>query len=508
MTVKYLVDWEKDGFGAAIDDITAFVIDSQFSNGMRAMLQQTGDGMTLNLQVVNTDNRFTPENTGSPLYPYHAMKQRPAKVQWVDGGGTITLWYGWVDVPTIDYEPLGAGTGSTIAALKGYGVKSLIQNIDAIIPIFNDVTVDVIIKHLLNISEVPALVSGSWRLGRVGASELGSTTLLVEDSDYSNLDTGVLIVGSYGDAMPSNVYAAINDLIAAEGVHSRFYFARDGKATFYNRNHWDGTTTNAGTITDTTNAAVGLAYSYGETIYNSIKVTSMPRQSDTSQTLWTLDTPLTCGGLQTINTTIKLRKSTGQFAAAAVLIPVPTFSAGTALVTVEPQGGNALLTISNASTTDAVLSACVISGVPTVIQNELTAEQADDSSIVNYGRQQRNIKSGALTTYEQAAQLAVRELQRAAVPTGEVRTIKLETAADGTANANQLNWIIGDRLRIDLDSIYHDSEHYIIGAEHAFEHVGNVHRTTFFLEPEPFNPAGWALGESGASELGLTTILN
>ncbi|HLA43143.1 MAG TPA: hypothetical protein VJZ27_06900, partial [Aggregatilineales bacterium] len=59
--------------------------------------------------------------------------------------------------------------------------------------------------------------------------------------------------------------------------------------------------------------------------------------------------------------------------------------------------------------------------------------------------------------------------------------------ADGIANADQLAWTIGTRLRVVADELYHDESYFVIGEQHQVSAGGGVHETTFILEPAIFD---------------------
>jgi hypothetical protein len=66
---KISVDWDDDGVEDTIDDITAYVKEWSTERGRDTQLSDTVVG-TAEIIVSNIDKRFTPKNSGSPLYGY------------------------------------------------------------------------------------------------------------------------------------------------------------------------------------------------------------------------------------------------------------------------------------------------------------------------------------------------------------------------------------------------------------------------------------------------------
>ena len=507
MTLKVWVDWNNNGnFTDGIDDISADVMEASWKLGMRNAYQMMADEMTLDLMLKNTDGKYLPENTGGTLSGL-LLPNRKVKVAF-DTGGTTAMWFGFLSWPEVEWSPSGTSTAKVTASLNGVGPKRQMEELEIPLGIYNEVTGDEIISDVIELSSLPATISDSWVIGVAGLSELGSTTILADETDYATIETGVTVFDTYGDTTPPSAWDVITDV--TEGERGKFFFDRDGKAVWWNRTHLISDTDNAGTVSSAgTYKPIALDYTYGTQLANMIRVESRPRNVGTGETLWELDTPVQVPVGGTVELEARLRKSTGQFAGSSNLTASPEFSAGTATVTVTPQGGKAKIQLVNESTTAAaVLSGLTLSGAPVVQQNNLSVTAMDEDSIAIYGKQSMNIDLGSVSDYATAKSIGDFELFRRKDARGEINWVKFRAAADGTANAHLLAWTIGTRLRVDIDELHHDSDYFVVGEEHRWQpgDSGGVHEVKYNLEPA--QPGGaWLIGVAGFSELGSTTAL-
>lgn len=507
MALKVWVDWNNDGdFTDGIDDISADVMLASWRLGMRNPYQMVADEMTLDLTVKNGDGKYLPENTGGTLSGL-LLPNRKVKVAF-DTGGTTQMYFGFIEWPEVVWSPAGSNTALITAQLTAVGPKRQMEELEIPLGIYEDVTGDAIISDVIAASSLPAAISGSWVIGVPGLSELGSTTTLGDETDYAAIDTGVTVFETYGDTTPPSAWDVITEV--TEGERGKFFFDREGKANWWNRTRLISETTNAGTVSSSgTYKPIGLDYTYGAQLANVIRVDSRPRNVGASETLWELDTTVNIPVGGTVELEARLRKSTGQFSGSSNLTATPTFSAGTATVTVTPQGGKAKIQLVNESTTAAaVLSGLTLEGAPVVQQNDISIQIQDADSIGTYGKQGLQIDLGSVSDYATAKAIADFELFRRKDAYGEVNWVRFRAAADGTANAHLLDWTIGTRLRVDIDELHHDRDYFVIGEEHRWEpgDGGGVHEVKLNLEPAQAGGA-WLIGVAGFGELGSTTVL-
>lgn len=504
MTFKVYVDWQNNNdFTDMIDDISADVMMADWQIGMRRAFQDVADGSTAKLTLDNSSGKYTPENASGPLYGY-LLPQRRIKIQNDDGSTVRTMFVGWIEFPTVEWSPAGASTGKVVATLVGQGAKQLLDDLEARLEQYADVTADTVIADVLQQATIPPASPGLWVLGQAGNSELGETTTLGTESDYSDIETGVTVFPTYGDKETRSGWDVIKEVTIAE--RGRFYFDRDGKAIFWNRHHLLTDTVNDGTVTtNNTYKPRKLAYAYGEHLANVIKVDANPRQTGNSETLWSLDRTVSIPPNDTAAFDIRLRKSNGQFAGASNLTGSPTFSQGTAVVTVQAEGGKAAVTATNSATEQAVMTGLTVSGAPTIQQNAMSVTVEDATSIGAYGKHGLNISLGPVEDYDDIDNIARFEINRRKDPTGNISKIDYTNKDDGALNLHQLLWTIGTRINVTASEISHNSDYFIIGEKHVVK-PGSLHTTTFYLEPAS-KSLYWNLGVADFSELGETTLL-
>lgn len=484
MTIQVLVDWDNDGnYTGTYDDITADVKKAEWRNGMREPYQDMGDENTATLTLYNTGGKYNPENSSSVLYG-NLLPHRRLQIKM----DSVVMYTGWIEFPVVQWKVDGAGTGQNEARLYGVGAKRFLDKLESNISLSTSVTGDTIIEALLL---------------QCGLEDVST--------DYTNIDTGLTTINYIGDSQGQKIYQTIADVTAAE--RGRFFIGRDGLGYWFNRQKFlqAAAYTPVATVDTSTGSykPIYLDYGFGRYLSTIVRVASQQRSVKTSETLFTLESPITVPAGHVTTMEARLRRSTGQFAAAGSLTPTPTFSSGSATVTVTEQGGKASVEIDNSSgTSSATLSALTIAGAPTVDTQQIIATAQDSAAIDAYGQLEYLLNLGPLSTYSQSESVAQFELGRRVVAQGDVNAIKFLRVANGTDNAHMTAWGIGDRLTVTVNELGHDSDYFIMGEEHSWVPGidGGIHETTFRLEAALFNTF-WLLGQAGYSELGVSTIL-
>jgi hypothetical protein len=495
MAWQILVDWENNNnFSGTYDNITADVISIRWRLGMRQAFQSVCDESALTLEVANSTGKYLPENSSSPIYPY-LKPHRRIKVLW----DTATLYVGWIDKITIDARPAGENTGRLPAQISAVGAKQALQDLTLSLQLYENINGDVIVADVLRRGQVPPSVADVWRIGEVGASQIGINTRVGSLTDFATIETGQTTFRYYGDVQRKG-WEIIKEVTEAE--RGRFFFDREGKAIWWNRHHLlkDITNDNILTLAD----PIQIEYNVG-LITNVIKIESNPRQVAGSQVLWSLDSPITIPAGNTIEIEVQLRRSDGTFTGSGALSTSGTaFSSGSATITVSSRGGVARLTLANAGGEDATLTALNINGAPISNQNKLVVIAQDAASIAEFGSNELRLSLLAIDNYAQAAQIAQFELARRKNVRWEISQIKYTAAADGIGNAQPLAYTIGTRLRLNLAALGHDQDYFVIGEEHFIERGLMLHQATLHLEPSNATKF-WMIGTAGYGEIGNTT---
>lgn len=487
------VDWERKGnLNGTNDNITNWVMSLNWSLGMRQAYNDVAHNAVLSMTLRNEDKRFSPENPDSVLNG-NLAPYRPIRIQSNDGTTTRTHFIGWVE----SIEPSVNQFGERVAQITASDYLVFFRAAQTRLKLQEQVRTDEIIKQL--IAEVvipPALVTGFWRLGVPGLSELGVNTYLSGSPAYSVLEQGVLTLTLAGDNWVKNtssekddtfdVFRAIEDVTAAE--RGRFFINRDGKAVFWNRNHLSGVGTPVATFD---NSMKDVTYAYADTalFQNEVVVACHPRtiSPTANEILWQLKSSVTIPKASSRTIRAKYEDGSGnRIGGRKVRIDSSNFSSGTGAISLVANANSAELTVSNASTTtDAVLSACVLKGEKITDYGRMEAMAVDGNSVLKYGRRTFHLNLPALSDFSTAQAVADYELDKRSLPRGNVSQMKLVSHGKngGGNHANQLALTIGDMVRIKEEQTEHDGRYYVIGETHRLSNNATLLETTWYLEP-------------------------
>jgi len=499
MAIKFYVDWNKnENFTGTYDDITADVIEAEWFLGARSPFQSTCDELTLRLTLKNTTGKYSPENTGSVI----AGLVRPyCRVRVVDDATSTPMWNGYLDFPTISWQPMGTFTGKGQIILQAIGAKGLLERITVILPEYASTTGNEIIEDVLELSRVFLIILDAWLIGVAGFSELGVTTVLQTNDKWRTFDEGLTTFEDFGGGR-ENAWSVIADVAQTERGY--FYIDRTGRYIFKNRLHTYLSDT-VGTAKSKTGTG-GIDYTYGDLMVNLVTVTGVPKRTSSSELLWTLPAPLSVSPSSTIVIDAKLRRSTGQFASATALTEAVTYSQGDANITVTPNGGIAKITIGNTGKVTAIINTMTLTGSPSVEQNQLVVQADDIASQALYGKREKSFSLNNVSEYRVVLYTAHMELLRLPMR-GRVTSITMRREDGGANHADVVTGLkIGDFVEADFnDTVYHTGRYVVIGEQHAWQ-APNVHEATFFFEPVV--QTGFVLDVAGRNELnGAKTVL-
>jgi hypothetical protein len=269
------VDWSRNGsFTDPNDNITGRVISANWFLGFRKPHMDIVDDSVLALILDNTDRRFSPEYSASPLFG-SITPFRPVRVQSNDGTTTRTHWLGWVERIEPEVNIHGKRTVKIVAA----GPMQFLKAAETRLPLQENLPADTILDQLLGEVVFPPALTQAWYLERAD-SKLDVNTWLADTATARVLDPGVSSFAFVADnwvrrgdedqdGSPFNVYEAIRDVTAAE--RGRFFFDRDGRAIFWNRHHLIDDATIAAIFDDSMNeveyvyAGLDFFYPYNRT---------------------------------------------------------------------------------------------------------------------------------------------------------------------------------------------------------------------------------------------------
>jgi|GEM_PF-651298 len=488
---KISIDWERNGsFDDSYNDITTDVMKVAWFLGSRRPYGDIAEDGMLQLVLKNDTQHYSPENHSSPLsgklVPY-----RPVRIQYSTDAGVTwhTLWIGWIETlrPTVGIN------GERQTRITAAGPLQFMRQAQTQLPIQEQVRTDEIMQQLLLEVVTPPAMTNVAILGR---ARLGVDTVLGSASDLMSLETGQLTLTLAGDNWVHSgesadssrdtfsVLRAIRDVTAAE--RGRFFFRRDGKAVFWNRNHLLTATDPAATLD---NSMRNLQYSYADIadFHNEIVVTCRPRSisATNDETLWELKQSITVptNGQRTIRA--KFEDEGGGRVGGRNTSLTYSFSSESGTVSLIANANNAQLSITNTGTTEAVLDTCIIKGQKILDLGRMDALAWNDISIAEYGRRAMNISIAALSDLDEALSIAEFELERRKDPRGIVRSVTLRSHGThgGNQHTLQLGLTIGDVITIKEDQTSHEEAYFIIGESHQLSDGKTLFETQWYLEP-------------------------
>jgi len=492
------VDWQRNGdFSSPNDDVTAYVISAKWQLGFAAPYQDVADDGVLDLILNNADKRFSPENNTSPLYG-KLVPLRPVRIQSNDGTTTRTQWFGWIQ----SIQPFPGQYGQRQAHIVAAGAMSFLKVAETKLALQQNKRTDEIIDLLMREVIMPPALTNATLLDIPGHAELDVTTWLASTAFYEVFDTGIVTMSIAGDNWVNDggysdkpkdtfdVYRAIKDMTTTE--RGKFFFDRDGKAVFWNRQHLLKAATSAATLTDT---MTGLEYTYAgpDMLQNDIVVVCHPRVigATDQEPLWELpaDSAVRVDPGKPREVYVKYEDPTtrGRIGAQDVHINGLTVEIGSVTVKLDAQANGANLTFTNSGTGPAYVTACQVKGRKIVDSGQMEAREIDQLSIGYYGRRTMRLNLSSLMSLDDAAQIAKFEKQRRATPKGDVQSVTMLSHArnGGSLHTDQLARTLGDQITLSETQTQHTANYWIIGEAHEIKGAGMLYQTTWYLERTP-----------------------
>lgn len=124
ITPRVYIDFDRDG---SWTEVTAYIETAATIGGMSVVDNRIADIGTCTLRAINTDRRWSPDNAGSPYYPY-LLPNRPVKIEATDGVTTWPVWRGFTASIAPDPDPYGSLYATIecvdiLALLQTYGIS-------------------------------------------------------------------------------------------------------------------------------------------------------------------------------------------------------------------------------------------------------------------------------------------------------------------------------------------------------------------------------------------------
>ncbi|MFA5722520.1 MAG: hypothetical protein WC940_03090, partial [Candidatus Paceibacterota bacterium] len=374
-----------------VDESTYFL--SAQGNEQLSGVDGQGIASTLDVELDNTDNRFTPNNVDSPLYGY--IKPRvPIRIETIIGT-SFRLFTGYIK----NFHP---DIKSKICSLECYDNQVLLNNKEANGIVYEDNRTDELLTVLATLAEL--------------------------DPAQYTFEVGLHIV-NFGYFENRNVWPVMGELSIAE--RGRIFFDRYGILRFWNRDHLHNQTS---VVTLTQNDWIlDLDYSIAEhDIKNYVTVQAKPRASAGIQVVWSN------GDVQYLDaysdTLILIPANASQGAWLELEDPCSTFItpvSGTDFIANSEQDGSGIdltnnifvnqfinygdsvyVNVVNIGSTDAYLIKFQIRGNPAQVLNYIQVNVQDTTSISLYGKQDETIENNFIQDEGSATEIAYEELWR------------------------------------------------------------------------------------------------
>jgi hypothetical protein len=490
MTITYTVaiDWNDDGdFADSGEDITADVLHLAWRLGMAAPYDHSAAPGWAKITVRSVNRAYSPEYTSNPLKPGKAIYIRSN-----DGSTARTHFTGVIH----HIEPQPGSQGERTAVIHAFTVDHQFAAARLRLPAQVNVTADVVIGKILDALPLRRpVLNGYLILGVSGYNIIGTHKLFGQNWARA-LEVGKSVFAYVGDTWLNGIPAdhAIRQLVESE--RGRFFIDRSGQAIFYNRHHTLFATTSAATFN---NNMDGLVYADGAEVINRVTVDIMPRTVGSSgTTLWTLATSLALspgeGGVRRV--VARYRDTNERPLGALAVIPPQAYSDYTANSQADGSGSDktAQVTVillsadssaatlefhNNGRSTVYLQAGSKLRGTPLVPGDPMRVEQSNAASVTFYGLNSLSLDLPALTSLDEADQLARYEIARRKDPRGIVRQLQ----ASGTHLMGQvLARTLFDRITVQDTQTNHSADYFIIAEEHRVDLGGARHQVIWLLE--------------------------
>jgi len=521
------IDFDGDNSFESSEEITQYVQRISFSNGFSRPFMFVADEPTCSMTLTNTDKRFSPENTGSPYSPNFVPNKRVLVTYEFDSGAIEIMWKGYIN--TIDPAPKpNLGTDTLIQCSNK---RHILQERRVSMALLQDKTADVGIRAILH-DDIDTSTCTPWYLGVVGNSEIDAIDLCSSEIAGSIVEIGSTTFSHIGDNFTNDedeiegnkreAIGAIRDLVVGEW--GKFFFDRQGRAVFWNRQHLQLLDTLDYTFDD---SFVDIEYSYGREIRNRVVVKVYPRTITANNVLLAkIDEVIEDSKISTREFSLQFTDDDEDTEVGATNVLEPSEGAGTLnlfqrgntcddpTITYDIKATEVNVTIeSNQSGGPSgdcpgswryIIDKMEFWGQKITTFNEIEIVAEDSTSIASYGTNEYTIDTPIMSDSAWAEALSNHILERFKNPRGDVLSMTLVQDTE----AHMLQMPIGTKVRIVDDQLDHDQEYFIMGEQHNLTDGFNTHTVRYTLERSELTAQdGWRLGTVGRGELGTNTYL-
>ena len=390
ISAKLEIQWD----GVTWTDETDYFLNAM---GNEKLWKVSGEGIaaTLDIDLDNNTERFTPNNTSSPIYTY--IKPRVnirMSIVFIDC--TYRMFTGYI-------KNIHPNLKSGICSLACFDNQVFVYNKRANSIVYEDKRTDQLLAVLAGLSGL--------------------------EPDQYNLDTGSIVV-NFGYFEDRNVWPVMGEIAVAE--RGRVFFDRNGILQFWNKDRLHNLIAFPTTLT-LNDWITNLDYSVAEhEIKNVVVVKAQPRASAGIKQVWS------SGNAEYLNpytdTLVWIPANNVQSAWLELEDPCTTFITPvrdtdfTANSSQDGLGddltanikihefinyGNAVfITVLNTGATDAYLTKFQVRGNPAIVLKWIKVTAKEEGSIDLYGRQEFEIENHFVDSEDNAIEIAEEELYR------------------------------------------------------------------------------------------------
>jgi hypothetical protein len=242
----------------------------------------------------------------------------------------------------------------------------------------------------------------------------------------------------------------------------------------------------------------GLTYRYGADVVNHVEVAIRPRNIGAANSeLWSLTTvqALPPNGVRRIVARYRdendnplgalqvnpLRADAGHYVVNTRADGSGANATGSVrVVLIETGMSAAVIEVYNHSHSTLYLQSLTVYGTPLIGGDPVTLIHADPESATFYGFHKMTLDLPALTSLDEADQIARYELGRRKAPAGIVRALATSTRSHPD---HVLALTLFDRVTVAETQTDHSAEYFIIAEDHRVDQGGTRHRVVWTLEP-------------------------
>lgn len=478
MTITYTVwiDHNRDGLQTSDEDITADVISLKWRLGMAEPYDTMAPPGWAEIMLDARSGAYTGTNAASLLGSCLTILSD-------DGTTTRTHFVGFIDKITPATGEYGARAAQLHAQTRD---SALPYHTPSIVPTAL-AEASALIRHALVGAGMPYRVTADHAILNDPGAVVGTAKIFADIEAYT-ADTGLTTLaygGAWGDRASPRADALIQEIVASE--RGRFFCDREGTLRLFNRHALLQPQLSAATLT---NDMVDLTVSSGEHVINDIEIQVTPRRIGAENSLlWTLDRSITVAAGEMRHLHVPLHDEETQMVG-ALLVLRHTLTAVDQLgndVTSRVSGWlsestltGAVLSLRHTHTSTVTIIGAMVYGTPLYCEPPQTAHIVDMPSVMQYGRRHQWLSLSALSTLEQAEDIARCEVGRRKTLASHAAMVTLSTQSHPS---EVLSCTLYEAVSIAETHTLPASNYVICAEEHHVEQGASVHCVTWLLEP-------------------------